>query len=100
MPAKSQVEVTRELGATHGRYVGTVAGHTGEAELTFVREPPDVYVADHTLTPVPLRGRGIATVLVERMVADARREGFRIRPTCPFVVTLFKHHPDWADVRA
>jgi len=100
MPAASPIEVTRELGATHGRYVGKVAGHAGEAELTFVREPPDVFVADHTLTPVPLRGRGIATVLVERMVADARREGFRIRPVCPFVVTLFKHHPDWSDVRA
>ena len=100
MPAKSQIEVTRELGATRGRYVGKVAGNSGEAELTFFREPPDVYVADHTLTPVPLRGRGIATVLVERMVADARREGFRIRPTCPFVVTLFKQHPDWSDVRA
>ena len=37
---------------------------------------------------------------VERMVADARREGFRIRPVCPFVVTLFKRHPDWADVHA
>ena len=100
MPASSQVEVTRELDATHGRYVGKVAGHAGEAELTFVREPPNVFAADHTLTPVSLRGRGIATVLVEHMVTDARREGFRIRPVCPFVVTLFKRHPDWTDVRA
>lgn len=100
MPASSQVEVTRELDATHGRYVGKVAGHAAEAELTFVREAPNVFAADHTLTPVSLRGRGIATVLVEHMVADARREGFRIRPVCPFVVTLFKRHPDWTDVRA
>jgi|RhiMethySRZTD1v2_1073278.scaffolds.fasta_scaffold28286_7 predicted GNAT family acetyltransferase len=100
MPAKSQVEVTRELGATRGRYVGKLAGHAGEAELTFFRQPPDIYVADHTLTPTALRGRGIATMLVEHMVADARREGFRIRPLCPFVVTLFNHHADWSDVRA
>jgi predicted GNAT family acetyltransferase len=33
-------------------------------------------------------------------VADARREGFKIRPTCPFVVALFNRHPDWADLRA
>jgi len=100
MPTAPQVEVTRELGATRGRYVAKIAGHAGEAELTFLREQPDVFIADHTLTPVPLRGRGIATVLVERMVADARREGFKIEPVCPFVVTLFNHHPDWADVRA
>jgi predicted GNAT family acetyltransferase len=48
---------------------------------------------------VPLRGRGIATQLVERLVSDARREGFRIRPTCPFVAGLFDQHHDWADLR-
>lgn len=100
MPAASPVEVRREMGTSRGRYVATLAGHEGEAVLTFLREPPNVFVADHTLTPVPLRGRGIATVLVERMVADARREGFRIRPACPFVVALFAQHPDWADVKA
>lgn len=56
-------------------------------------------LADHTLTPVPLRGRGIAGALVERLVADARREGFRIVPQCPYVLAQFEGHPDWSDVR-
>ncbi len=94
------VTVTRELQPTRGRYVGRIAGHADEAELTFARVNPELIVADHTLTPVPLRGQGIATVLVEHMVADARREGFKIRPTCPFVVSLFENRPDWSDVRA
>jgi predicted GNAT family acetyltransferase len=34
------------------------------------------------------------------MVADARREGFRIRPLCPFVVSLFSQRPEWADLEA
>jgi predicted GNAT family acetyltransferase len=96
----TNVTVTRELHPTRGRYVGRVAGHAGEAELTFERPQPDLVVADHTLTPPALRGRGIATVLVEHMVADARREGFKIRPTCPFVVALFNHRPEWSDLRA
>jgi predicted GNAT family acetyltransferase len=100
MPAAPPVEVTRELGATRGRYVGRVEGFAGEAELTFARAGPALLVADHTLTPVPLRGRGIATLLVERMVTDARREGFKVRPTCPFVVALFDRRPDWSDLRA
>jgi predicted GNAT family acetyltransferase len=95
----ADVTVTRELEATRGRYVAKVAGFAGEAELTFERVSPSLIVADHTLTPVSLRGRGIATVLVERMVADARSEGFKIRPTCPFVVAQFDRHPDWADLR-
>ncbi len=94
------ITVTRELEPTRGRYVARVAGQAEEAELTFERESPDLIVADHTLTPVPLRGRGIASRLVERMIADARREGFRIRPVCPFVVDQFDLHPDWSDLRA
>ena len=94
------VAVTRELGPARGRYVGRIEGFDGVAELTFERVNPSLVVADHTLTPVAMRGQGIATVLVERLVADARREGFRIRPTCPFVEALFDRHPDWSDLRA
>jgi predicted GNAT family acetyltransferase len=96
----ANVTVTRELHPARGRYVGRVAGHAGEAELTFERAGPGLVIADHTLTPIALRGQGIATVLVEHMVADARREGFKIRPTCPFVVALFDRRLDWADLRA
>ena len=95
-----KVGITREMNAQGGRYVAKVEGFPGEAELTFVRTDPNVFVADHTLTPVALRHCDIATQLVERLVADARREGFRIRPTCPFVVDLFDRHPDWSDLLA
>jgi predicted GNAT family acetyltransferase len=96
----TNVSVTRELHPTRGRYVGRIAGHAGEAALTFERANPDLVIADHTLTPVALRGQGIATVLVEHMVVDARREGFKIRPICPFVVALFDQRPEWSDLRA
>jgi predicted GNAT family acetyltransferase len=94
-----KVSITREMDARRGRYVARIEGSSAEAELTFIRAEPGILVADHTLTPVPLRGRGIATQLVERLVSDARREGFRIRPTCPFVAGLFDQHSDWADLR-
>jgi predicted GNAT family acetyltransferase len=96
----AEVSVTRELQPTHGRYVGRVEGFAGEAELTFERVSPTLVIADHTLTPVSLRGRGIASMLVERLVADARAEGFKIRPTCPYIAAQFDRHPDWSDLRA
>jgi predicted GNAT family acetyltransferase len=96
----ADLSITREMDAARGRYVAKIAGGDAEAELTFLREDPNVFVADHTETPRALRGQGIASKLVERMVADARTEGFKIRPLCPFVVALFSQHPDWSDVRA
>lgn len=96
----ADVTITRELGPARGRYVATLPGHDAEAELTFVKLDGNRLRADHTLTPTALRGRGIASALVERMVADARREGFKIVPVCPFVVALFDQHADWSDVRS
>ncbi len=94
------LNITREFDSTRGRYVAKVPGVEGEAELTFLRLDDNRVLADHTLTPMALRGRGIASALVERLVADARREGFKVVPQCPFVVALFDHHADWSDVRS
>jgi hypothetical protein len=96
----AEVTITREFGASRGRYVARLPGFDGEAELTIVRLDDSRMLADHTLTPVAMQGRGVATALVVRLVADARREGFRIIPQCPFVAAQFDRHPDWSDVRA
>lgn len=96
----TKVTVTRELQAERGRYVARVEGFPGEAELTFSRTDPSIVIAHHTGTPAAMRGQGVATALVERLVADARTEGFKIRPICPFVVALFDRRPDWSDLRA
>ena len=96
----TDVTITRELGPSRGRYVATLPGFEGEAELTFARLEGNRILADHTLTPDAMRGRGVASALVERMVADARSEGFKVVPLCPFVVAQFDRHPEWSDLRA
>lgn len=96
----ADVTVTRELTASKGRYVGRIAGVEGEAELTFSRANPRLVIADHTGAPDTMRGMGAAKALVERLVADARAEGFKIVPLCPFVKAQFERHPDWSDLRA
>jgi predicted GNAT family acetyltransferase len=48
--------------------------------------------------PDALRGRGVGQALVERAVLDARREGFRIIPLCPFAKSQFDRNPAWRDV--
>ena len=73
------ITVTRETqDERHGRYVARVAGIDAEAELTFTRRGPDLLSADHAGAPEELRGTGAAMALVERLLADARAEGFKI----------------------
>ncbi|MFZ5961889.1 GNAT family N-acetyltransferase [Thalassococcus sp. BH17M4-6] len=91
----SEFDIAREVEGSRGRYVIRQGGH--EAELTYSISSPTMVIADHTGVPDALRGTGAGLALVERLVADARAEGFRIVPLCPFVNAQRRRHPDWAD---
>jgi predicted GNAT family acetyltransferase len=92
------VEITREDFVTKGRYVARVPGYPDAGELTFSKLGSNTVIADHTGVRESLRGQGIALALVERLVADARTQGFKIVPLCPFIRSQLPRHPEWADV--
>ena len=87
--------ITREVSRHKGRYVIRLG--TDEAELTYSITTPELIIADHTEVPDVFRGTGAGLALVTRMVEDARKEGFKIMPLCPFVNATRKKHPEWAD---
>lgn len=94
------ISITRESEDGRGRYVGRIEGIAEDAELIFTRPEPGVLIAVHTGVPESMRGTGAGKALVERLVADARAEGFRVRARCPFVKAQFERHPEWVDVKA
>jgi predicted GNAT family acetyltransferase len=87
-------------GEREGRYIGRVEGLDGEAELVFTRRGHKLVSADHTFAPVNMRGSGVAMALVQRLIADARAQGFRIIPLCPYISAKYLEHPEWRDVMA
>lgn len=94
-----QVSITRHGGGQAGEYRAHVAGQTAIGRLTW-QARGTARVADHTLVPKAIGGRGVAARLVEALVADAREQGFTIVPACSYVAALFERHPDWADLLA
>ena len=86
---------SRSEDGSKGRYTLSEGGHS--AVLTYSRLGATQVIADHTEVPDALSGTGAGLALVERLVADARAEGFRIVPLCPFVNAMRRKHPDWAD---
>jgi predicted GNAT family acetyltransferase len=97
-PKRRLSEIAREVTGSKGRYVLNEGG--AEAELTYSILSPTHIIADHTGVPDTMRGTGAGRHLVERLVADARAEGVKITPLCPFVRAQAQRHPEWADVFA
>ena len=95
-PRLSEFEIVREVEGSKGRYV--IRRGEDEAELTYSILSPQTVIADHTGVPDKFRGTGMGRALVRRIIEDARAEGFRIVPLCPYVNAERRRHPDWADV--
>jgi predicted GNAT family acetyltransferase len=96
---ETEITVIREDGASRGRYVAYLAPGI-EAEMTFHKAADGTITIDHTGVPSSHEGRGIAAKLVNKAIADAREQGFKITPVCSYVVAQFRRHPEWADLRA
>ncbi len=94
----ANITITHSESDTRGRYVARVEGYDATGELTYSRLSPEKIIADHTGVDDSLRGMGVGVALVEKMVADARDEGFKVVPLCPFVRAQVARHPEWSDV--
>ena len=55
-------------------------------------------IITHTETPRALRGRGIASQLVQGALERIRADGLKVIAGCGFVVDYLRKHPEFADL--
>ncbi|MEO0881341.1 MAG: GNAT family N-acetyltransferase [Pseudomonadota bacterium] len=94
----SAITITKAETKSGGEFTAKVAGETATGELTFSRINDKLIIADHTGVPEELAGKGVAKALVNHLIEDARTNGYRIIPLCPFVRAQSERHPEWDDV--
>ena len=58
-------------------------GIEGRGRDHLTHRGPKVISADHTGVPDSMAGKGVARALLDYMLEDARKSGFRIIPVCP-----------------
>ncbi|MFY7744203.1 MAG: GNAT family N-acetyltransferase [Erythrobacter sp.] len=96
--------ITHHVQGTGGRYVAVVADAPEQGYLEWEaggeKDGKEVRIAAHTIVPRAIGGRGIAGALVERLVEDAQRQDFLIRPDCSYVARKFSENPGWAELKA
>ena len=93
-----EIVIERSESGSKGRYEARVEGRDGVGELTYSRLSESKIIADHTAVDGSLRGAGVGKALVERLIADARKDAFKIVPLCPYVNAQYQRHPEWSDV--
>jgi uncharacterized protein len=62
------------------------------------RVTPSAVIITHTETPRALRGRGIASKLVQGALQLIRADGLKVVAGCGFVVDYLRRHPEYADL--
>jgi uncharacterized protein len=80
---------------TQSRFELDVEGGTAFANY---RLTPSAVIITHTETPRALRGRGIASQLVEGALTLIRADGRKVIGACGFVVDYLSKHPEYADM--
>ena len=68
------------------------------AEMAFGIQGQNLTVY-HTEVSGDLKGKGIASKLLDTMVSYARKNSLKVIPLCPYVLAQFKRRPDeYADI--
>ncbi|MDL2263911.1 N-acetyltransferase [Synergistaceae bacterium OttesenSCG-928-I11] len=78
-------------------YVKDERGET-IVEATFPNLAGNEVVIDHTYVDPILRGKGVASELMEHVYDEIKRQGKKTYATCPYAVAWFRKHPDRADI--
>lgn len=68
-------------------------------EITWL-EGNSVMQMTHTFVSDKLRGQGIAKKLLDEAAAYARKNDFKMKPVCSYVVMAFDKYTDYDDVKA
>ncbi|RQW08410.1 N-acetyltransferase [Paenibacillus rhizophilus] len=73
---------------------GTLIG-----EVTFLPlQGINTWLINYTYVAPLYRGKGIAKLLLDRVVSEARRQNKQIVPACSYAFVQFRDHSEYADV--
>jgi predicted GNAT family acetyltransferase len=70
----------------------------GNVAFANYRRAPSTVIITHTETPRSLRGRGIASELIQGALELIRADGLKVVAGCGFVVDYLRKHPEFADL--
>jgi predicted GNAT family acetyltransferase len=89
-------DITKATTASGGSFSYSKDGDT--ATLAWSTTSPTLIIASSTSVPDSIRGQGVGEALLTALINDAKENGHKIIPLCPFVKARGPRRPDWAEV--
>ena len=62
------------------------------AEITFPETSPGIFVINHTFIDESLRGRGVASKLVQAAVDEIKKRSGQVQATCSYAKKWLEEH--------
>ncbi|MDR2231583.1 MAG: N-acetyltransferase [Tannerella sp.] len=66
--------------------------------ISYLNEAGGVMALEHTEVDDRFRGQSVGKIILLEIVDFARKNGLKIKPVCPFIVSMFKRYEDIRDV--
>lgn len=57
-----------------------------------------IWIIDHTFVEEKYQGQDIGRMLVDKIVEEAKQEGVKIIPLCPYALSLFRKDEKYKDI--
>ena len=77
------------------RFEVEVDGHLAVADY---RVQGQVMVLPHVGVPPAVEGRGVGSALTRYALDQVRARGLKVVPSCPFVASYIRRHPEYQDL--
>jgi predicted GNAT family acetyltransferase len=87
----NDIELKLNAGGRGAFVIEDKGSHVAEMEIGIQNQNLIVY---HTEVSDTLKGQGIASKLLEKMIAYARENNLKVVPLCSYVLAQFKRRPD------
>ena len=78
-----------------GRFEQRIGDDVAIAEY---KRSGEVITFTHTLVPEHLEGRGIASGIAKAALDQARAQGLKVDPRCPFFADYIQKNPEYRDL--
>ena len=90
-------ELPLAINSDRHRFELAIEGHT--AFITFDLDGKTIELI-HTEVPSELGGKGVGPAIAEKALEYAKSHGYSVIPSCPFIQSYVKRHPEWEAIVA